>query len=1217
MNSAAFRIELFGAPRVLQRGAEVRLPIRKSLALLAYLAIEGRATRAKLAALFWGESGDEAARRNLRRELHRLREAGLGDIITADDACVTLAPCVTSDTAEFDAAEQSRSDTALALYRGPLLDGFEVDEAEGFERWLAARRDHFAQRWSHIAAAEASRFAAQGDPRAALALHLRLIEADALQETQFVAAMRLASQLGERSRALELYERCRATLQRELGLEPLPDTIALAEQIRAAESLAPFAEPAVNAGLAELAAPFVGRDATLAALRAAGTRIRLIVGEPGVGKSRLADEYTRGGAPRMLIAGSELMRNAPLQAVAAALARALADAGMRKRVQALDGVRRHELARLLPELDGTHAHANSERREDSSDSPAARKARLLEAVGAALRTLAADGAIVFEDLHWGDALTLDLIEDLAHRLARERADSPVIVLTARMQELGDHAAAQTLMLRLERAQLLQRFELAPLDGGATAELVQRLSGSGGGTVFAQRLQRATQGNPFFLLETIRFLFASGELAVDERGQWTTRYDEATSDYAELPVPPTIQQAVLERVARLGPAARRVLETAALAGDGFTLDEVQPATALSDWEALDGLERAAGASLIAGAERHYRFGHDLVRVALDGSLGTERRRLIHLRLAETLAARHAAPGRVAWHYDGAGQGAAAVPWHLAAARSAAALYAHADALLHYTAALQATSADAERVLLHRARVELMMTLHDLAGADAELSTLGELTKRMGDTLLAAEVLALRVLLAIRRHRYADAVAVAQQAEAHEEFHNLPLLLQRETLIASTFARVELGEYDVTRAFYEHELDRGDLPPRYRGQLHNGMANLLTSNGHNAEAAGHLRRAAALFEQIGEPELQNRSLNLLAYTQFVTDDCAAAIKTMDAALAVAERLNSTTLLRNTLLNFVAYTLAAGDFERSAEFVSRARQVLGHADDPATQARLAIREAEVSESRGHIGAALVAARRALQHIEDNGGGLPDYWPWRLLSRLLWNCGEHEAAIDVYARLRGSPAWQPRAEVAVNFFTTVYRLPHEAEQLVSSLGSLEPGPGLICSQQMLDFHRASALHTVGRDAEALALLMPDGAPLKVSPFEQHRAQVIALTLSIQAALGRVDAALVLDAEQLVPLTPPFEQLELRAALARTAEAAGHAAAKRHMQAGNELVEQLAASLVDSPIARAERLRRFWLPRLTGTGTPGRETRVNPPQRPATLPQRRPPHASRRDGDR
>lgn len=1185
MSNAAFRIELFGAPRVLQRGVEVRLPIRKSLALLAYLAIEGRTTRAKLAALFWGDSGDEAARRNLRRELHRLREAGLADVIAADDSSLALTDGVASDVAEFDAASRTAPAVALALYRGPLLDGFEVDEAEGFENWLASRRESCAQRWAELAAAEAMRLAAHGDPRAALALHLRLIEADALQEAQFVAAMRLASQLGERSRALELYERCRATLQRELGLEPLPDTTTLAEQIRAAERLAPFAEPAVAAGFAALAAPFVGRDDVLAALRAAGSKVRLIVGEPGVGKSRLTDEFARDHPPQLLVAASELTRNAPLQAVTAALTGALTDERMRARLEGQDAARRRELARMIPSLDaaGIDGGHDGPRDESGSDSPAARKARLLEAVGAALRAIAPDGIVVFEDLHWADALTLDLLEDFVHRRAHERADAPAIVITARAQELSEHSAAQALLLRLERAQLLQRFALAPLDGSATTELVQRLSGSGGGTVFAQRLQHATHGNPFFLLETIRFLFASGELAVDERGQWTTRYDEATSNYAELPVPPTIQQAVLERVARLGPAARRVLETAALAGDGFTLDEVQPATALSEWEALDGLERAAAASLIAGAERRWRFGHDLVRVALDESLGAERRRLIHLRLAETLAAHHAAPGRVAWHYDGAGESAAAVPWHMEAALAATALFAHADALKHYSAALAATPpGDRSRVPLHLERIGLMLTLHELAGAAAELDALHDLAVQLNDTALIARVLAERVNVFIRHHRHADAAAAAGEAFSHEGFDLLPIALRRETLLAANFAQVELGEYEQTRTFYTTELQREQLPLHYRGQLHRGMANLLTSIEQDAEAGEHLRKAAALFAEIGAVEDQNRALNILAYTQHVNGDADGAIRTMETALSLAERLHSVVLLRNTLLNFVAYTLSAGDFRRSQALVTQAREILVHADDPATQARLAIREAEVSEALGDIGAALLAARRALALIEDNGGGLPDYWPWRLLSRLLWNCGDRRAAVAVYAALPESRAWQPRAQPAVDFFTVAYRLPDAAPDVAEVLERLDPGPGLMCSEKMITFTRACALHELGRHAEALELVFARGALLDISPFEEHRARPVALALSIQAAMRCIDPALLQAARDLLAVAPPFEELQLRCALIRAANASADApTARQHATAGAATVDRLAASLVASSPDLAGSLRRFWLARL------------------------------------
>jgi len=1163
VTSNAFRLELFGAPRVLQRGAEVRLPIRKSLALLAYLAVEGRTTRAKLAALFWGESGDEAARRNLRRELHRLREAGLAEAIATDDQTVALAPGVESDVAEFAAAESSRPEVALALYRGPLLDGFEVDEAEGFETWLAARREHYAQRWSQSAGAEATRLTAQGDPRAALALHLRLIEADALQEAQFVAAMRLASQLGERSRALELYERCRATLQRELGLEPLPDTTALAEQIRAAERLAPYAEPAVSAGLAELAAPCVGRDDVLDALRSAGARVRLIVGEPGVGKSRVADEYARGAATRLLIAGSELTRNAPLQAVTTALAGALADGRLQQYLQTLDDARRHELARVLPGLDGPQAQA--EGAHSSSDSPAARKARLLEAVGAALRALAADGVIVFEDLHWADALTLDLVEDLAHRLARQRAEAPVIVITARAQELADHAAAQALMLRLERAQLLQRFDLAPLDAAATTELVQRLSGSSGGTVFAQRLQHATHGNPFFLLETIRFLFASGELAVDERGQWTTRYDEATSDYAELPVPPTIQQAVLERVARLGPAARRVLETAALAGDGFTLDEVQPATALSDWEALDGLERAGGASLIRGAERRYRFGHDLVRVALDGSLGAERRRLIHLRLADTLAARHAEAGRVAWHYDRAGERAAAAPWHLAAARAAEQVFAWRDAVAHVDRALSATDDPATSFDLHRQRFGYAQLLYDHAAMQADIEAMQQLVAG-GGLPPAAEQQALVSVAEFENVRKRHEAA-ASAARAVLQFGAAPTSdLGFRSRMELGFALCELSGFDEGEAALREVLDHDPAPtPSQRARALRVLANITRRRQRPAVAAGYLEEAIAILTRTGEIEARAHAYNLLAFTQHVGGQAGAAIATLELALADAQRAQSVAIQKTLLLNLVKLCTMASDFPRAQAHLDTATDVLQFAADPATLALLDSRRAELALLQGQLGRALSAARSAIAHYEANRGGSEDYWPWYLQGRLLWHIGANEAALAVYRNLAHSPAATGSDfKTMAALLTEAFQLPAHADAVAVALQALRDDSGGAVEPGEVDYWRAYALNAAGHHAEAAAILAEIAPP----QFVLHPASLVALRLDALTASGAdTDAAAAAAASQL-DSAPPLEQIELLAALVSDSERRGDTAtAGKYRKRARPLIERLATSLEDAAL--------------------------------------------------
>ena len=195
------RIELLGAPRVVKDGVPQRLPIKKSIALLALLALEGRCTRAKLATLLWDSLDDEAARRNLRRELHRLREAGLHDVLATSDDQVALAGGVHSDAAEF-ASALARGDleTAAQLHRASLLDGFDLGESEVFNDWLAQTRDRLARQWQQAADVQPARLETSGDMRAALGLRERLIAHDPLQESQVVHAMRLHATLGESMR---------------------------------------------------------------------------------------------------------------------------------------------------------------------------------------------------------------------------------------------------------------------------------------------------------------------------------------------------------------------------------------------------------------------------------------------------------------------------------------------------------------------------------------------------------------------------------------------------------------------------------------------------------------------------------------------------------------------------------------------------------------------------------------------------------------------------------------------------------------------------------------------------------------------------------------------------------------------------------------------------------------------------------------------------------
>lgn len=1138
MEDGGIRLELLGAPRVLRAGTALRLPVRKTVALLAVLAVDGRCTRAKLATLLWGELDDEAARRNLRRELHRLREAGLHDVLAGDDP-LALAAHVRSDVAEF-AAALAGDEPAAALQAGALLDGFDLADSQAFDDWLAQARERLGRQWTQAAQSQARRLEAAGDLRGALQVQLRLIQHDPLQEGHAVDAMRLHALLGERGAALERYELLRKTLERELGLAPLPETAALAERLRAAEQLAPLVARGGSAGLARFHAPLIGRDAELQRVATRPAAVALLIGEPGVGKSRLADAATAACAPRLVVRATALSRGAPLQAVAEALRRALAEPVQRARVAALPALTRRELARLLPPEDGAPAEDSVDAEGAEPPSPALRS-RFFAALADTLRALTDGGALWVDDLHWADEASLELLESFVHRLGRERAQAdagaalPVVVLTARRHELAEHVPARELLRRLERGALVDRLELAPLPESATLALVRALSGSAGGHKFAQRLQRATDGNPYFLLETLRFLFDTGELAIDTQGVWTTRYDDATADYAELPVPPSVEQAIVERVERLGPAAQRVLETAALADDPFTLDDVQGATALSDWEAVDGLERAAQADVLADVlsdgdapRAAWRFAHELARQALERRLGPERRRLIHRRLAATLEAQRGRPDRIAHHLLGAGEVLAAVPWWLAAARAAERVFAWREALAYHAQALAADTDAARRAATHRARHALQRQLYATGEILAEADALAALADRLPDERLEVEAQVWRIRAHNLTENFPPAVAAAEAVTADPA--TLPPALRHDLALAVAQTRHGLGDLAGAAARLDAEAAHVDaLVPAQRLDLHLLRAALGMTRGdlaqvqHDALAAQDLARALRRIDQ------QAHAANLIAYVLHMQGDTPAALQTMADAQAAAERAGLVGAQRSLLTNLVKLHVALGQGEAARARLAQSMVLFADSDDASTWARLRSREVEVCLLNGELGAALHAARQAVALLEGIGSAAGTFWPWYQLARLLWQCGDGAAAVAVYDALPASPAWSEMARPAVDFFCVAFQLPQDAAAVAEALAALPTeGDHSHYDQRDHAYWRALALLQAGRAGEAH--VVADG--LAAPPFTLHAASVLALRLRVARGTGADTAALVDAARAALGNAPPLESLELLAAL-------------------------------------------------------------------------------------
>jgi DNA-binding SARP family transcriptional activator len=227
------RISLLGPPRVERSGEPVAFDTRKALAIVAYLALEGRQARDRLATLLWPDADTERARGALRRTLSTLR-AAIGEALVTEGASVALrAGAVDVDVAHFrELVASGHLREAADAYTGDLLEGFSVRGSADLDEWQA--RQNGALRHEYGSVLERL---AHEEPRTerAIAYAERWLSLDPLHEPAHRALIRLHGNAGDRAAAIRQYRECARLLDRELGVAPLQETTALARAIENGE----------------------------------------------------------------------------------------------------------------------------------------------------------------------------------------------------------------------------------------------------------------------------------------------------------------------------------------------------------------------------------------------------------------------------------------------------------------------------------------------------------------------------------------------------------------------------------------------------------------------------------------------------------------------------------------------------------------------------------------------------------------------------------------------------------------------------------------------------------------------------------------------------------------------------------------------------------------------------------------------------------------------
>ena len=789
--------------------------------------------------------------------------------------------------------------------------------------------------------------------------------------------------------------------------------------------------------------PLFGREAELAQGRSliAGAlagrgRMVLLVGEPGIGKTRLLAALTRTlpVAPGPLIATVQAqpqMRSQPY-ALIVALLHQLYDVGspngfidaLRERVDTVAPAQ----ARFLPVLLALLA-VQAETALTKTLTPDERRSRLHDLIVALLLAEAQrmPVALLLEDLHWCDAASLELLA----LLVSQGTHLPLLLLaTSRPAETLSAlaSAAATIMLAGlpdEQAALLldQALGERALSADTRAAVLER-----------------TQGNPLFLAETARALI------------------EQPQDRGETPLPLTVQSALQVRLDMLNSEDRVVLRVAAVIGPRFR------AAILGDIgvggstpvAALDRLVQHGFLQLDADAHDGYAFTHSLVQETAYANLLFAQRRPIHRQVADWLRVYEPASsgeqaGLLAFHYGRAEAWPEALEYSWQAGQAAQALYAGEVALAHYGHALDAAARLGEEVA-HWPQVILPRCgdIHALNGRyDAATDAYRVALAAATDNQQRALILLGWAEIAEQQGAFDDALALLDQAaQARSELPADPLALRARVHRGWLLARQ--GNTDAARAAIEPTLEQLETQSLWRDLLLAYRTFFLLAHGqaHWSQARAFLRLALHCAQQLGDIRETARIENNLGAVAGQEGRLSEAIAALEHAAQVFSEIGDNYNLASVQLNLGAIMYKQGDYGQALNHYQASLDIATGIGDTQTACIVHSNLGELCRRTGDQATSLDHLARciALAHQLDDGYGLAEAYMQQVQTYLeLAQLGAARTALD-QANVQVQAVGDPQLEAIFNRVTTLVLLEYDdpagafaaISQSVHALGKL-----------------------------------------------------------------------------------------------------------------------------------------------------------------------------------
>lgn len=830
---------------------------------------------------------------------------------------------------------------------------------------------------------------------------------------------------------------------------------------------------------------FVGRERELGELIAGlhnamegRGRLFLVGGEPGIGKSRLADELARRAKDqgvRVLWGGCWEAGGAPTYWPWVQALRAYVRVEIPENLRRQLGAGATELAQIVPEIRELLGDVLAPSSHDPEDA----RFRLFDATSTFLRAAgtAQPLLIVLDDLNAADTPSLLLLQFVARELAESRV---MLVGSHREIEVSSSDPLAATISELGRQGVTRRVHVRGLSEPDVARLIELTAGILPPRDVVAVVYRETEGNPLFVGEVVRLLVDEGRLetAVGEP-LW------------RLTIPQRVRDVIERRLERLSDDCRRVLALASVIGREFGLEALERWGELTGDDLLDVLDEAADARVVTdvpGALGRLRFSHALIRDTLYDAMSTARRIRLHRRLGEVLEELYAGDlqphlGELAHHFYAAAPGGdveKAIGYARRAGDSAVGLYGYEEATRLYGMAIEALALSQKR---------------DDTGHCNLLLALGEAQDRAGE-LAAARATFLDAASIARRCALPDRLAAAAVGYGGRwvwsrpagDPHLIPLL---EDALAS--------------------LSNDDSPERVK--LLARLACAHRSDKNRELGAELSAQALAIARRIGDAATLAYALDARYGATYWYDNAGERLELADQEMAVARESGNKERILHALVGRLAALLELGrmrDAEATLDVLARLadeiRQPAQQWVASSTRAMLALFRGEFdlaerlmqdelrvggSAMLAHADAAFRSHNAWLRKEQGRFDGL-EATMWRAAEEISWYPMYRCFVAELYADLgQEAEAWRVFEELAADNFAAL--LQRDNEWLVSTTTLAD-----VCAF-LGDSERARALFD---------MLLPVGHMNVVGWPELARGSAARSLAVLAATMGRYDEA-------------------------------------------------------------------------------------------------------------